>query len=413
MDEQVQVYVDIAGTTSLVGRLWVRARNGRESASFEYDADWLRAKIRFAIEPALMLTPGPFHTSGGKPLFGAFDDSAPDRWGRELMRRTERRRAEHGGRSPRSLMEIDYLLQVDDEARQGALRFARTEGGPFLASGSESTRIPPLVDLPRLLAATEHVIAEVDTNEDLRLLMAPGSSLGGARPKASVRDRDGHLLIAKFPHRDDDIDTVRWEAVALHLAKHAGLAVPDWRLEAAMGEPVLLLRRFDRRGQVRIPFLSAMSMLQARDNETRSYLEFVDALRLHGADTKDDMHALWRRIIFNILISNTDDHLRNHGFLLEGSNGWRLAPAYDLNPTPADIKPRVLATNIDLDDGTASLELAMSVASYFDLTQKEAQAIVSEVARATATWRQEASRLGLTQVKIERMASAFEHDGQR
>ncbi|WP_244500449.1 type II toxin-antitoxin system HipA family toxin [Methyloceanibacter methanicus] len=164
------------------------------------------------------------------------------------------------------------------------------------------------------------------------MILAPGSSLGGRRPKASVRDRDGHLAIAKFPSRDDDYDHVRWEAVALTLAGDAGLRLPDWRLEQAGEKPVLLLRRFDRVGAERIPFLSAMSMLGAQDNEARSYLEFVDALRRYGAAPKEDMHALWRQIVFNVLISNTDDHLRNHAFLYEGTAGWRLAPAYDLNP---------------------------------------------------------------------------------
>ena len=413
MDTQVLVHVDLAGVSHFVGRLWTRVRNGRESASFEYDESWLQSENRFALEPSLMLVPGPFHTSGDKPLFGPFDDSAPDRWGRELMRRGERRRANREDQAPRSLMEIDYLLQVDDESRQGALRFTQTEGGPFLASGPDATRIPPLVDLPRLLAATEHVVADLDTNEDLRLLMAPGSSLGGARPKASVRDRDGHLLIAKFPHKGDEVDTVRWEAVALRLAGRAGLAVPNWRFESAMGEPVLLLRRFDREGSARIPFLSAMSMLGARDNETRSYLELVDVLRQYGASPKSDMHVLWRRIVFNVLISNTDDHLRNHGFLLDDPNGWRLAPAYDLNPTPADIRPRILSTNIDLDDGTASLDLAMSVAEHFGLTQAAAQDIAAEVDQTVATWRNEAAKLGLTRTDIERMASAFEHDDRQ
>lgn len=410
MDRLALVYVDFSGITHFVGRLWTHIRNGRESSSFEYDTRWLHAKGRFPLDPSLMLTPGPFHTSGDRPLFGAFDDSAPDRWGRELMRRSERRRAEQEDQSPRSLMEIDYLLQVDDEARQGALRFTSTEGGPFLATNIRSARIPPLVHLPHLLAATERVIADGGTDEDLRLLVAPGSSLGGTRPKASVRDRDGHLLIAKFPHQNDDIDTVRWEAVALCLAGHAGLVVPDWRLEQAMGKPVLLLHRFDRRNKVRIPFLSAMSMLGARDNETRSYLELVDVLRQYGSSPKDDMRALWRRIVFNILTSNTDDHLRNHGFLLENLDGWRLAPAYDLNPVPADVKARVLATNIDFDNGVASLELVMSVAEYFDLTQKAARNIVSEVKHAVAAWSGEAARLGLTRTEIDRMASAFEHD---
>jgi len=325
------------------------------------------------------------------------------------MRRAERRRAEHAGETPRTLTEIDYLLMVNDEARHGALRFALTEGGPFLAP-QDGNPIPPLIELPRLLSAAERVGSDSDSDEDLRLLLAPGSSLGGARPKASVRDRDGSLAIAKFPHKDDEINTVRWEAVALTLAAKAAIPVPDWRLEDVAGRPVLLLRRFDRQDSVRIAFLSAMSMLEARDHETRSYLEFVDALRQHGASPKRDMHALWRRIVFSLLISNTDDHLRNHGFLYTGPDGWRLAPAYDLNPVPTDIKPRVLTTAIDLDDGTASLDLAMSVADYFLLTADEARAIAAEVGQVVSNWRTEARALGLTRAEIDRMASAFEHD---
>jgi serine/threonine-protein kinase HipA len=328
------------------------------------------------------------------------------------MRRAERRRAEHERQAPRSLREIDYLLMVDDEARQGALRFAEREGGPFLA-GNGPVKIPPLVELPRLLSAADHVLSDSDTDEDLRLLLAPGSSLGGARPKASVRDRDGHLAIAKFPSKGDEVNTVRWEAVALTLAAKAGITVPVWRLEAVAGKPVLLLRRFDRERGTRIPFLSAMSMLDAQDNEPRSYLEFVDVLRQHGAAPKADMHALWRRIVFSILISNTDDHLRNHGFLWGGPTGWRLSPAYDLNPVPTDIKPRVLSTTIDLDNGTASLKLALQVASYFELGDGEAHRIAGQVGQAVATWRKQAAKLGLSLAEIDRMASAFEHEDLR
>ena len=409
METEVLVYVDIAGTPHLAGRLWARVRKGRESATFEYDSGWLEYADRFSLEPALTLGPGPFHTPSGKPLFGTIGDSAPDRWGRVLMRRAERRRAERAGETLRTLMEIDYLLMVDDEARQGALRFATQEGGLFLAGG-EAARIPPLIDLPRLLSAAEHVVGDTDSDEDLRLLLAPGSSLGGARPKASVRDRDGHLAIAKFPHQDDEVNTVLWEAVALRLAANAGIPVPEWRIERVMDKPVLLLRRFDRvRGQ-RIPFLSAMSMLGASDNEPHSYLEFVDALRRYGASPKRDMHALWRRIVFNILISNTDDHLRNHAFIYAGPDGWRLAPAYDLNPVPTDIKPRVLSTTIDLDDGSASLDLAMSVVQYFELDEGKARTIAAEVGRAVVEWRTDAAHMGLTQTEIDRMASAFEHE---
>jgi serine/threonine-protein kinase HipA len=408
MEKHALVYVDLDGTPQLVGRLWARMRKGRESATFEYDKAWLAHADRFALEPALKLGPGPFHTAADRPLFGALGDSAPDRWGRVLMRRAERRRAERARATPRTLWEIDYLLMVDDEARQGALRFAEREGGPFLAAGA--TTIPPLIELPRLLSAADHVADDSDSDEDLRLLLAPGSSLGGARPKASVRDRDGQLAVAKFPHKGDEINAVRWEAVALSLAAKAGITVPAWRVEDAGGKPVLLLRRFDRIGAARIPFLSAMSMLSANDNEMRSYLEFVDALRQHGAAANEDMRALWRRIVFSILISNTDDHLRNHGFLYAGPDGWRLAPAYDLNPVPVDIKPRVLTTAIDLEDGTASLARAIEVAGYFGLDATAATRIAAEVGKAVATWRGVAASLGLTEPEIDRMASAFEHE---
>jgi serine/threonine-protein kinase HipA len=408
MDREILVYVDLRGTPHLVGRLWARIRKDRESATFEYDKGWLSHPERFSLEPALKLGPGPFHTPSDKPLFGAIGDSAPDRWGRVLMRRAERRRAERAGQAPRTVREIDYLLQVDDEARQGALRFAERAGGPFLADEAP-TKIPPLMELPRLLSAAEHVMDDKDSDQDLRLLLAPGSSLGGARPKASVRDRDGHLAIAKFPSKGDEVNTIVWEAVALTLAAKAGIPVPVWRLESIAGKPVLLLRRFDRADGTRVPFLSAMSMLDARDNEARSYLEFVDILRQHGAAPKEDMHALWRRIVFSILISNTDDHLRNHGFLWAGPAGWRLSPAYDLNPVPADIKPRVLTTAIDLEDGTASLNLALQVASYFELSDEQAREIAGQVGRTVAGWRRVATKLGLPLAEIDRMASAFEH----
>ncbi len=409
MDRETLVYVDLDSVTHLMGRLWARARNNKESATFEYDAGWLQHPARFSLEPALQLGPGPFHTSANTPMFGAIGDSAPDRWGRALMRRMERRRAEREGTAPRPLQEIDYLLLVDDEARQGALRFAEREGGPFLRPEGVK-RIPPLVELPELLSAAERVMEDKDTEEDLRLLFAPGSSLGGARPKASVIEKDCQLAIAKFPRKDDEINTVVWEAVALTLAKKAGIAVPEGRVVIVAKKPVLLLRRFDREGPRRIPFLSAMSMLGSRDNETRSYLEIVDALRQRGAAPKADMEALWRRLVFNILISNTDDHLRNHGFLYAGQEGWRLSPAYDLNPVPTDIKPRILATAINEDDSTASLKLAMDVAGYFDLDHGKARAIASEVGKAVSKWRDEAALHGLAKAAIDRLASAFEHD---
>lgn len=409
MDREVLIHVDLDGEPHLVGRLWAHMRRNRESATFEYAPSWLAHRLRFALEPALPLGDGAFHTAADRMIFGSIGDSAPDRWGRVLMRRAERRRADNAGETPRTLREIDYLLAVDDEARQGALRFADNEGGPFLADHALGTRIPPLVELPRLLSATARVVDGDDDDDDLRLLLAPGSSLGGARPKASVRDNKGRLVIAKFPHRDDEFDAVTWEAVALTLAAKAGVETPAFQLERIAGKPVLLSRRFDRDGTARTPFLSALSMLGARDNETHSYLEIVDALRQMGARPREDMRQLWRRIVFNVLISNVDDHLRNHGFLHAGADGWRLSPAYDLNPVPIDLKPRVLSTAIDLADQTASLELALSVARYFELGPAQARAIAAEVAASVSQWRKTAARLGLTARECDRVATAFEH----
>lgn len=414
MERRTLVFLETGGQTHPVGRLWTRSRNGQESATFEYDRRWLAHPHAFSLEPALLLGPGPYHTGPDRPLFGALGDSAPDRWGRLLMRRAERRRALQEKRTPRTLGETDFLLMVDDETRMGALRFADSEDGPFLAPAVKgAARIPPLVELPKLLAASERAGADKDTAEDIRLLLAPGSSLGGARPKAVVADRDGSLAIAKFPQKTDEVNAVLWEAVALDLAAKAGIPVPEWRLETAARRTVLLSRRFDRMGPKRIPFLSAMSMLGARDHEPRSYMEIADALRRHGAEPKADMRQLWRRIVFNVMISNTDDHLRNHAFLYEGNRGWRLSPAYDLNPVPPEFKPRVLSTLIDLHDGTASLELAYSVAAYFQTLPAEARATAAAVSRAVSRWRATAKRYGATAREIDRMAPAFEHADRR
>ena len=408
MDREAYVYADLGGAPRLVGRLFTHIRKGRESATFEYDDSWLAHDERFALEPALKLGPGPFHTATDRSMFGAIGDSAPDRWGRTLMRRAARRRAAAAGDAPRTLYEIDYLLLVNDEARQGALRFADQPDGPFLAP-QDQTPVPPLIELPRLLSAAERVIDESEDDEDLRLLFAPGSSLGGARPKASVREADGRLAIAKFPHKEDEWNAVLWEAVALSLAAKAGIDLPPWRVENIAGKDVLILARFDRDGDIRIPYLSAMSMLGARDNELHSYLEVADALRLHGAQPARDLPALWRRVVFTVLISNVDDHMRNHGFLYTGSDGWALSPAFDLNPMPVDVKPRVLNTAIDDEDQTASLDLALSVAEYFDLAQQDAERIAGEVAAAVARWREQAARFGLTKAACDRMESAFVH----
>jgi len=393
----------------LVGRLWCHRRNGRESATFEYDPSWLQHPERFALEPALQLTEGAFQTGAGQMLFGAIGDSAPDRWGRVLMRRSETRRARANKETPRTLGESDYLLGVNDEARQGALRFSEEVNGPFL-SPHDRASIPPLIDLPRLLSASERFLNDDETAEDLRLLLAPGSSLGGARPKASVRDRDGSLAIAKFPRKDDDYNVVVWEAVALTLAAKAGIQVPEWRLESITDKPVLIIRRFDRMDGQRVPFLSAMSMLGAKDNEQHSYLDITYALAQNGGHPKGDMAELWRRLVFTILISNTDDHLRNHGFIYERHLGWRLSPAYDVNPTPAEIKPRILSTLIDYESDMASIETALSVKDEFRLSREQAEQIMHDVAEAVSNWRNVAAQSDLSKREIDRMASAFEHE---
>jgi serine/threonine-protein kinase HipA len=289
----------------------------------------------------------------------------------------------------------------------GALRFRRS--GEEIFQAPSPSGVPALVELYRLLQITERILRDEETDEDLQLIFAPGSSLGGARPKASVVDRHGNLAIAKFPKETDDYSIETWEEVALRLAERAGIATAKHELLIVAGKAVLLSQRFDRAGEERIPFLSAMSMLGAKDGERGSYPEIVDALNQHGAQAKADAHALYRRVAFNVLISNVDDHLRNHGFLWQGKTGWILSPAYDLNPVPADLKARILTTNIDLDEGTCSIELLENASEFFGLSVAQARAIIKEVATATATWREVAKQTGAKSSEIHRMSSAFEH----
>lgn len=410
MSNKVFVWLALGSQNIYLGTLWFHARKGRESASFEYDKQWLEHPERFALDPLLQLTVGTFHTKNDKSLFGAMGDSSPDRWGRVLMRRAENATARDEKRTVKTLTEIDYLLGVYDEARQGALRFSCEAENPLFLAAPEVNAIPPLLYLPELLAATDRFIDDHESSDDLKLLLAPGSSLGGARPKASIRDQKGNLAIAKFPRKDDDFNVVAWEAVALTLAKNAGIRVPPWRLEKMSEKSVLIIQRFDRQQQERIPFLSAMSMLGAQDNEQHSYLELVDALLQQSADAEKDMHELWRRIVFTIMISNTDDHLRNHGFLYERQKGWSLSPAYDMNPTPREVKPRVLTMAINFDNTFASLETASSVAEDFRLSKNQAEQIIKEVAFSVKRWKEVATDFGLLKREIDRMASAFEHE---
>lgn len=403
-----EVHIDLNGRTRQVGLARSNRVRGTETVLFDYTPAWLNDPERFSLEPALTLTRGTFAPPARLATFGSIGDSAPDAWGRRLMQRAERRQAERERRPVRTLLESDYLLGVADETRLGALRFRRVKEDVFQAPIRAG--VPPLIELGHLLRITERILRDEETDEDLQVIFAPGSSLGGARPKASVADQHGRLSIAKFPKETDDYSMETWEVVALRLAARAGIAVPHHELLRVAGKAVLLSRRFDRADTVRIPFLSAMAMLGAKDGERGSYPEIVDALARHGAQARTDAYALYRRMAFNVLISNVDDHLRNHGFLWLGKAGWSLAPAYDLNPVPSDLKARILTTNIDLDEGTCSIDLLESAASFFGLSLAQARTIIKEVATVTASWRTVAGEAGARPAEINRMASAFEHD---
>lgn len=403
----IEVHIEFAAGRKRVGTLHRHSRRGGEAISFEYHEDWLQAPAHFSLEPALSVGRGAFVPGDGMPIFGSIGDSAPDTWGRRLMQRAERRKAEREGRAVRTLQELDYLLGVSDISRLGALRF-RLAGEEAFQSPSR-TGVPGLIELGRLLRATERILRDEETDEDLQVIFAPGSSLGGARPKVSVIDQHNRLSIAKFPKETDEYSIELWEYVALTLAKLANIRTPEFDLIRVADRSAMLSRRFDRSASTRVPFLSALSMLSLKDGERGSYPEIVDALSLHGARAKEDARELYRRMVLNVLISNVDDHLRNHGFLWVGQEGWRLSPVYDLNPVPTDVRPRILTTNISLDDGTCDLDLVLSVAEYFSLGLDDAKEIAKDVAKITSTWMEVASGAGASQAEIRRMASAFEN----
>ena len=404
----IEVCAAVDGETQRVGLLRRHSsRARRETYTFEYSESWLRYSGRFALEPHLQLTEGAFAPLPSQQIFGAIGDSAPDTWGRRLMQRSERREAAKAGRPVRTIAEADYVLGVADAARMGALRFRPVGETAFQAPAEGG--VPAIIDLPRLLSSAQRILRDEDTDEDWRLILAPGTSLGGARPKASVVDRLGRLHVAKFPKDNDEYSLETWEEIALRLAERARIETPEHQLVSVAGKAVLLSQRFDREGEVRIPFLSALALLGAADGQRASYPEIIDELGRCGSRTKADAMQLYHRVAFNVLCSNVDDHLRNHGFLRRDGAGWSLAPAYDLNPTPIDLKARVLSTNIDLDEGTCSIGLLESAAGYFGLALKPARQIIGEVARVTKGWRTVARQVGASAQEIERMASAFEH----
>jgi len=403
-DAVVQVYVSTPDGEVEAGTLYSHRRGRLESATFAYAQEYVSRRGAYQLDPALPLSSAPSQTPVGRAIFGAFADCAPDRWGRTLIKRAQARAAQETGEAARSLGEIDYLLGVRDDLRQGALRF-RIGDGPFLAS--EEAGVPTLTDLPELLQLADAAERDDASLPDLKRLLRVGSSLGGARPKAHVRAADGRVAIAKFPSAaNDSWNVMAWEKVALDLARAAGIAVPDSQLLTLAGRHVLVVDRFDRTPSgTRLGYISAMTALEARDGDQRSYLEIAEAIEQTSSRAGADLRQLWRRIVFNVLISNTDDHLRNHGFLHAGGTAWDLAPAFDLNPDP-DRGAKYLSTAIDASDTSASLALAMSVAPLFRLSPTAAAVVVQEVAAAVGTWRSTAATW-LAPAQIEEMAPAF------
>ncbi len=421
MSREIEVWADWQeiGSPILMGHLRSSLTRGKEVFSFSYEGDWLASGAARQLDPDLRLFGGPqYLNSGERPNFGLFLDSSPDRWGRLLMQRREAALAREANRHSHRLQETDYLLGVHDEQRSGALRFKEREMGDAWLNNESSMRAPPWTSLRELEHASWN-IQDASANDDphylewLNLLIAPGSSIGGARPKAGVRDPDGDLWIAKFPGRTDTRDIAAWEMLAHQLAVKAGLRVAEADLQQfGSGHRTFMTRRFDRvhgtNGTQRVHFASAMTLLGHSDGDNHlagaSYLEIVEFLTRQGAEPVSDLEELWRRIAFSIAVHNTDDHLRNHGFLLT-ENGWLLAPAYDINPDPSGAG---LSLNISETDNALSYDLALEVAPYFRLTQQSAEAILRQVKDAVGTWKEHASELGIARSEQEIMAAAFE-----
>ncbi|MDO8345135.1 MAG: HipA domain-containing protein [Cellvibrio sp.] len=392
---------------TLVGTLRSAISKNKEHFSFSYAPKWLQSSNAQKIDPDLELYSGEQHSSDANN-FRSFLDSCPDRWGRLLMKRREAIIARQEDRRPRVLNEIDYLLGVHDLYRQGALRFKKNLDGPFL-DNDHRLAAPPISSLREL----EHAAKQVEENDSddpeylkwLYMLMSPGSSLGGARPKACVLDEENHLWIAKFPSQHDDHDIAAWEYLTYQLAIDAGIQMAPCRIEKFNSHHyTFLTKRFDRTATSRLHFTSAMTQLGYYDGDYEaSYLELAQFLTEHGANTKQDLAQLWRRIIFNIAVSNTDDHLRNHGFIYHKS-GWILSPAYDINPvTPAN----GLHLNITDSDNRLDYNLAMDVIEFFQLDKITANQIKNEVLASVNNWKKVAAEIGISRSEQQLMAPAF------
>ena len=418
MAVNIAVYADWIGLAEplRLGLLHVRRGIGGEIFEFEFDSLALAhsAITNLQIDPRLGLFEGRQHPPQGHETFGVFSDASPDRWGRLLMRRRLERaqRAGQVGKAAR-LYESDYLLGVHDAYRSGALRLSLNDAGYFL-DNQHGTAAPPFVQLRELEAASLALERDEDNtsaagDDWLRMLIAPGGSLGGARPKASVVDPNGHLWIAKFPSVRDEQDVGAWELVVQTLAKGCGLAVPE-SLARQFASPhhTFLVRRFDRTSEGRLHFASAMTLTDHQDGDDAStgasYLEIARVLINHGAQTDTDLRELWSRIVFNMLVSNTDDHLRNHGFILVPGKGWRLSAAYDMNPVP---ESHGLKLNVSEADNAIDLDLARSVAPYFRLSMTDADGIIERSQAVVRQWPKIANKLQVRAREQERMASAF------
>lgn len=413
---QTFVYADWAelGGPTLMGTLETQRLRGNEVFSFEYDHDWLQSRHVQQLDPDLQWFNGKqYLNDSSKANFGMFLDSSPDRFGQVLMRRREAALARLEARKPKKLFGTDYLLGVFDEHRMGALRFKQMKDGPFLDDNADMAA-PPWSSI-RTLQQVSLKLEEEDVSEDpeylnwLNMLMAPGSSLGGARPKASVIDSDGHLWIAKFPSKNDPDNVGAWELVAYELAKLAGVDMAQCMAQVyAHANHTFLTKRFDRnKNRERIHFASAMTLLGYTDGADHldgvSYLELAEFITKYGSNPSADLRQLWRRIVFNICVSNTDDHLRNHGFLLTNS-GWKLSPAYDINPIESGVG---LKLNINELENALDLELALEVHSFFRLSKSQAKSIILEVTAAVSQWRHAASKIGLTKAQQELKVGAF------
>jgi len=392
-----------------MGILSVHQGKGRKSLSFEYDESWLKGSNLFLLDPDIVLYSGP-QFPGAKENFGIFLDSMPDTWGKTLMKRRAAQLAKESGRPAPVLHDTDFLLGVADTCRMGALRFKLDPDGPYL-DDDRHTPIPPWTSVGELQHIAGLVESDKDTkelNKWLVMLMAPGSSLGGARPKANIIDKNGQLWIAKFPSKNDTIDKAKWEYLVYRLALAAGINMSESRIEKVAGNYyTFFTKRFDRLKGERIHFASAMTMTGNNEEILRdrraSYLDLSLFIQDHGGNIKEDLTELWRRIVFNIAVSNTDDHLRNHGFIIENGK-WRLSPAFDVNPS---IDKEELALNIDDTSGSLDFELAFNIIEYFRLSNDEAESIISRIRNAIGSWEKTAKQIGIARAEIEMMRSAF------